>query len=87
LKTVKMLSENLIKILQKTYEPQALLNTTFKGKDVAFKTDDKGNPVLLFIGRADESGNVKGERYARVLKYDKNGLVIKDHWDLKGKAT
>lgn len=82
-----MLSENLIKALKKTYEPQSLLNTTYKGRDVAFKTDPKGNPVLVFIGRADENGNVKGERYARVLKYDKTGTVIKDHWDKKGRAT
>lgn len=81
------LNDDLIKILCKTYEPSALINMRFKGNDIAFKTDKDGNAVLLFIGKLKGDGSIKGERYARTLNYDKNGKIIKDHWELKGKAT
>jgi hypothetical protein len=58
-----------------------------KGHDVAFKTDENGNPVLLFLGRLDNRGQINGSRYARTLKKDGEGNVYKDHWELKGKAT
>jgi hypothetical protein len=32
-------------------------------------------------------GKIKGQRYTRNLKRDKDGAVIKDHWDLKGKVS
>ncbi|WP_236613972.1 hypothetical protein [Nafulsella turpanensis] len=73
--------------MAKTYPPSSLQRIRYKGKDVAFKTDADGNPILLFIGKENEEGNVKGERYARTLKYDREGKRIKDHWELKGKAT
>ncbi|MBW3545824.1 MAG: hypothetical protein KY428_09560 [Bacteroidetes bacterium] len=81
------LNEDLIAKLSKIYEPATLVNMHYKGKDLAFKTDKEGNPVLLFIGKADEAGTVKGERYARTLKKDREGKLIKDHWELKGKAS
>ena len=81
------LSEGLIAKLSKTYEPAAMVNMHYNGKDVSFKTDKEGNPVLVFVGREDEAGNIKGERYARTLKKDAEGKVIKDHWERKGKAT
>jgi hypothetical protein len=81
------LSNDLVNVLSKVYEPQVMVNRVFKGKDMSFKTDDKGNPVLLFIGKAGDKGQIKGERYARTLKYDNEGKAIKDHWELKGKAT
>lgn len=80
-------SEALRKILDKTYEPSAMINTTFKGNDLAFKTNDEGLPILLFVGKMNEQGNIKGERYARRLAKDSTGKVIKDHWERKGKAT
>ena len=64
-----------------------MINMRFKGNDVSFKTDAEGNPVLLFIGKRDETGNIKGDRFSRTLKRDESGAIIKDHWDLKGKAT
>lgn len=73
--------------MSKTYEPSTLVHGEYKGNDLAFKTDREGNPVLLFIGREDETGTIKGERYARTLKYDAAGKVIKDHWERKGKAS
>ena len=81
------LSEQLLKTLSKVYEPSAMIEMSFKGNDLSFKTDDVGNPVQLFIGKRKEDGSIKGERYARTLVRDRDGLVIKDHWDLKGKAT
>ena len=81
------LSEELVKKLSKIYEPSAMHNQKFKGKDLAFKTDEEGRPILLFIGTMTDEGNIKGERYARRLAFDKTGAVIKDHWELKGKAT
>lgn len=81
------LSEELVKKLSKVYEPATIINMKFKGKDVAFKTDEEGRPILLFIGEMETSGNIKGERYARRLAFDREGKVIKDHWELKGKAS
>jgi len=81
------LNEDLVKILSKIYEPSAMIENQFRGKDTLFKTDEQGNPILLFIGKRTESGSIKGERYARTLKYDREGKVIKDHWELKGKVT
>lgn len=81
------IGEELRKKLSKKYEPSALIHSQFKGNDLAFRTDAEGNPVLLFIGKKDESGMIKGERYSRTLKKDAQGVVIKDHWDLKGKAS
>lgn len=81
------LNSDLQKKLNKVYEASSIVNMKYRGNDIAFKTDEKGNPVLLFIGRMNEQGIIKGERYARTLKYDREGKVIKDHWELKGKAT
>ncbi|HEX2534736.1 MAG TPA: hypothetical protein VHK69_13415 [Chitinophagaceae bacterium] len=81
------LGEELLKKLSKKYEPAALFSLRHKGNDVVFKTDDEGNPIQLFIGRKDNHGVIKGIRFRRVLKTDKEGKVLKDHWDEKGKAS
>jgi hypothetical protein len=81
------LNEQLQSKLSKLYEPSSMIEMQFRGKDLAFKTDEAGHAILLFIGRKDANGQIKGERYARTLKRDRNGLIIKDHWELKGKAT
>ena len=80
-------NEDLLKILSKAYEKSTLINTAYKGNDISFKTDAEGNAVLLFIGKRQPDGTIKGERYARTLKHDRENNVIKDHWELKGKAT
>jgi hypothetical protein len=82
-----VLGEEVLKILNKVYEPTTLIETTFKRYDMAFKTDEIGRPILLFMGTKDEAGKIKGERFARRIATDKDGNVIKDHWDNKGKAT
>ena len=81
------IGEALQKKLSKKYEPAQLVEMQFRGNDIAFKTDEEGNPVLLFIGRKSETGSIKGQRYARTLKRDQSGKIFKDHWELKGKAT
>ena len=64
-----------------------MIEMKYKGYDLSFKTDDEGNAILLFIGKKTEQGTIKGERYARTLKKDREGKIFKDHWELKGKAT
>ena len=62
------LSEDLQKKLSKKFEASSQLEMKFKGYDLSFKTDDEGNAILLFIGKKNEAGTIKGERYARTLK-------------------
>lgn len=81
------LSEDLQKKLGKKYESSAMIDMKYKGYDLSFKTDEEGNAILLFIGKKNEQGTIKGERYARTLKKDREGEIFKDHWEMKGKAT
>lgn len=81
------LSEPLIKKLGMPFLPSAMVEMTYKGKDLSVKTDENGNAILLFIGTRQPDGTIRGERYARTLKYDRSGRRIKDHWELKGQAT
>jgi len=77
----------LMPILQKIYEPSSTIWLQFKKHDLALKTDEDGNPVMLFIGKAGPEGRIKGKRFVRTLKKDAAGRIIKDHWELKGKST
>jgi hypothetical protein len=76
----------LLKLLSKPYAPDQLISQRFGRYDLAFKTDEQGRPILLFIGKADAEGMIKGERFVRRLQADKDGKIIKDHWDNKGKT-
>ena len=80
------LNESLVLKLSKRYQPSTMVEMKFRGKDVSFKTDEEGNPIVLFIGKAQPDGKIKGERYTRRLVRDAQGFLIKDHWDLKGKV-
>lgn len=80
------LSDELIQMLAKKYEPSSMLAMKFRGKDLTVKTDSNGNPVVMFIGKLDSDGRIRGSRYARTLLNDASGRIIKDHWDLKGKS-
>jgi hypothetical protein len=80
------LNQSLLLKLSKKYEPSAMIDMKFKGKDLSIKTDDEGNPIVVFIGKMQGDGKIKGERYTRRLVRDAQGFLIKDHWDLKGKA-
>jgi len=81
------LSEHLQAKLRKRYQPSSLIDMKYKGNDISFKTDEEGNAILLFIGTRTSTGAIRGERYTRRLMRDSNGNIIKDHWDLKGKAS
>lgn len=82
------LKEPILKLMNRTYEPQRIIELTFGRYDLAFKTDQLGRPVLLFIGKKDRfTGKIVGERFARRLLQDESGLILKDHWDNKGRAT
>ena len=74
------LGAQLLKVLSKSYAPDEMIRQRFGRYDLAFKTDNQGCPILLFIGKADEHGNIKGERFVRNLQDGK------DHWDNKGKT-
>jgi hypothetical protein len=51
------------------------------------RTDKDGNAIQLFIGKAKDDGTIKGDRYSRTIIKDREGKVIKDYWERKGKAT
>jgi hypothetical protein len=80
------LGNDVLKILGRIYEPDAMVERRMGRYDLAFKTDENGRPVLLFLGKADENGRIKGERFARRLVTGTDGQIIKDHWDNKGRT-
>lgn len=80
------IGDKLLKVLGKKYAPEQMINQKFERYDISFKTDEEGHPILLFIGQTGKDGKIRGERFARVLIRDKNGQIIKDHWDAKGKT-
>ncbi|MFA4867921.1 MAG: hypothetical protein WC623_06980 [Pedobacter sp.] len=82
-----MLKETILKVLGKQYAADSMIEIRSGRYDLAFKTDDRGRPILLFMGQKDANGKIKGERYARRLLTDTEGRVVKDHWDHKGKAS
>ena len=81
------LKEPVLKVLNKVYEPESLVERPFKRYHMAFKTDEMGRPVLLFLGQKEPDGRIKGERFSRRLKFDKDGKILKDHWEHKGRAS
>jgi hypothetical protein len=81
------LSPPLLKKLAQRYAPDSLLDFRWREQDLTIKTDEAGNAILLFIGKRMEDGKIRGERYARRLLRDAAGVVVKDHWDAKGKSA
>ncbi len=81
------LSEALIKKLAKKFPPGEMSDLVYRGNDLTVKADGDGNAILLFIGKRQEDGHIRGERYARRLLFDESGKAIKDHWELKGKSS
>lgn len=78
---------DLLKIINRLYEPSAMVSLQFKKYDLDLKTNEQGHAILMFIGQRNEQGLISGHRYARTLLMNKEGLIIKDHWELKGKAS
>ena len=81
------LSEELLKRLNKVYEPSSTIQFRFRGKDVALITDKEGQGMQFFIGQLKENGNIKGDRYSRKIVKDRSGQIVRDHWDRKGRST
>jgi hypothetical protein len=81
------LSESLLKKISRKFEPSGWVSLRFGSRDISLQVDDEGNAIRMFIGKRNEEGIVKGERYARNLIRDCEGKIIKDHWDHKGKAS
>lgn len=81
-----MLGEGVRKLLNKPYPASSINEITYRGRDIAFKTDDKGRPVLLFIGKKIAPGKIRGERYVRNMVISSDGK-LKDQWEKKGKVT
>lgn len=80
------IGEKLLKRLNKKYAAGQMIEQEFERYDISFKTDDEGNPVILFIGTRMPDGQIRGERFVRVLIKDTAGKLLKDHWDCKGKV-
>jgi hypothetical protein len=81
------LGAQVMKVLSKVYEPDAIVIKQVGRQDLAIRADGKGRAVLLFIGRADPQGRIRGERFSSQLQTDEAGNVVKDHWDNKGKTS
>lgn len=81
------LGDDILKKINKKFEPSTKIPLRYRSYDLMLVTDKEGNAIQLFMGRANEQGIIKGDRYARTLKYDREGKLIKDHWERKGKAT
>jgi len=81
------LSDDIIKELKRKFEPSTTIQFRYRRNDVVVQSDNEGNAIRLFIGKADSEGIIKGDRYNRVLKKDNEGNIIKDHWEGKGKAS
>ena len=81
------LGDEILKKINKKFEPSTTLPLRYRSYDLVIVTDKEGNAIQLFLGKANEEGVIKGDRYARTLKYDREGNLIKDHWERKGKAT
>ena len=80
------LGDEILKQLNKLYAPSITTQLKFKSYDIIIKTNEAGEAIQAFIGKMVD-GTIKGDRYARILKYDRNGIKIKDHWERKGKAS
>jgi hypothetical protein len=81
------LGDELLKKINKKFEPSTKVSLRYRSYDLVLVTDKEGNAVQLFLGRANDEGVIKGDRYARTLKFDREGHLIKDHWERKGKAS
>lgn len=75
----------LLTLLSKSFVESSMVEMKFGRYDLAFKTDELGRPILLFMGKKDSSGQIRGERFARRIVKAADGKLIKDHWDNKGK--
>ena len=81
------LSEDLEKKLKAKFEASTTIEMRYRNNDVVIRTDKEGNAIQFFIGKANDEGVIKGDRYSRSIIRDREGRVIKDYWERKGKAS
>ena len=81
------LGDDLIKKLNRKFEPSSTSQFRYRSNDVVVQADENGNAFRAFIGKASEQGFIKGDRYSRTIKKDREGNIIKDYWERKGKAS
>lgn len=82
------LNPKLMKVLDKTYEPQERYDQKLLGKDITYITNEHGEPVTLYIGQRQQDGSINGERYVRRLVRQPGSLEIqKSHWENKGRVS
>jgi hypothetical protein len=81
------LSDDVIKQLKQKFEPSTTTQFRYRSNDIVVQADEEGNAIRAFIGKANDEGTIKGDRYSRTLKRDKDGNIMKDHWERKGKAS
>ena len=81
------LGDDLLKKINKKFQPSSSVTLRYRSYDLVLVTDKDGNAIQLFMGKANEAGVIKGDRYARTIKCDRDGHLIKDHWERKGRAT
>lgn len=81
------IGEDLLKRLNRSYQPSTLIHFHYRTNDVAIQTDADGRAIRAFIGKLKEDGLIKGDRYARTIVKDRDGKVVKDYWERKGRAS
>jgi hypothetical protein len=80
-------NEDILKRINTKFPPSNSVSLRYRSYDILLITDPDGNAIQMFMGKLNDKGLIKGDRYARTLKYDRDGKLIKDHWERKGKAT
>ena len=81
------LSDDLIKKLKRKFDPSTTTQLRYRTNDIVVQSDNEGSAIRVFIGKANDEGVIRGDRYNRTLKKDKDGNIIKDHWERKGRAS
>ncbi|WMJ74216.1 hypothetical protein RCC89_13715 [Cytophagaceae bacterium ABcell3] len=82
----RLFGERLEKKLERKYAPCVRIDETFRNNDVTIVTNEQGLPVTLYIGKRNEDGSIKGDRYVRQISKMSSGET-KSHWERKGKVN
>jgi hypothetical protein len=83
----KTISISLQNKLNKLYPPSSRIDDQFRGIDITFITNERGEVMHLYIGRRMSGGDISGEHYVRQVKQRENNAISKSHWDNKGKVS
>jgi hypothetical protein len=67
------LGKELLAKLDKIYKPSSRFDLEFKGNDITFLTNQSGEPMVLYIGKRKEDGDIAGVMYSRRIK---NGKMV-----------